>query len=132
MAAAVGGFALAGRAGGVFGSTAELDRLGLKMPNTHSGMTVGPDAEAEQQLAGFQIMGIEYASLGSSTTTRWNSFLASAPASFPTPLGHQAAAGGPTCAAAQAARVSAGGGGWRPAPGMCSARSSPSMRPRRR
>ena len=42
---------------------AELDRLGLKMPSTHSGITAGPDAEVEQQLAGFQIMGIEYASL---------------------------------------------------------------------
>ena len=41
---------------------AELDRLGLKMPSTHSGLTIGPDAEVETQLAGFQIMGIEYAS----------------------------------------------------------------------
>ena len=41
---------------------AELDRLGLKMPSTHSGVTAGPDAEVEKQLAGFQIMGIEYAS----------------------------------------------------------------------
>jgi sugar phosphate isomerase/epimerase len=40
-----------------------LDRLGLKMPSTHSGVTVGPDAEVEKQLAAFQIMGIEYASL---------------------------------------------------------------------
>jgi sugar phosphate isomerase/epimerase len=41
---------------------AELDRLGLKVPSTHSGITAGPDAEVEQQLAGFQTMGIEYAS----------------------------------------------------------------------
>lgn len=42
---------------------AQLDRLGLKAPSTHSGVTVGLDAEVEKQLAGFQIMGIEYASL---------------------------------------------------------------------
>lgn len=42
---------------------AELDRLGLTMPSTHSGITVGPDAEVEKQLAGFQIMGVEYTSL---------------------------------------------------------------------
>ena len=42
---------------------AELDRLGLKMPSTHSGVTIGPDAEVERQLEGFKIMGIEYASL---------------------------------------------------------------------
>lgn len=42
---------------------AELDRLGLKMPSTHSGRTIGPDADVEKQLAGFQIMGIEYSSL---------------------------------------------------------------------
>jgi len=42
---------------------AQLDRLGLKVPSTHSGVTIGPDTEVEQQLAGFQIMGIEYASL---------------------------------------------------------------------
>ncbi len=42
---------------------AELDRLGLKMPSTHSGITVGPDDDVEKQLAGFQIMGIEYSSL---------------------------------------------------------------------
>jgi len=42
---------------------AALDRLGLTMPSTHSGITVGPDAEAEKQLAGFQIMGIQYTSL---------------------------------------------------------------------
>ena len=40
-----------------------LDRLGLKMPSTHSGVTVGTDAEMEKQLAGFRIMGIQYASL---------------------------------------------------------------------
>jgi len=42
---------------------AELDRLGLKMPSTHSGVTIGGDAEMEKQLADFQIMGIEYASM---------------------------------------------------------------------
>jgi sugar phosphate isomerase/epimerase len=42
---------------------AELDRLGLKMPSTHSGITAGADSDVEKQLAGFQIMGIEYASL---------------------------------------------------------------------
>ena len=40
-----------------------IDRLGLTMPSTHSGITVGPDAEVQKQLAGFQIMGIRYASL---------------------------------------------------------------------
>ena len=40
-----------------------LDRLGLRMPSTHSGVTVGPDAEVEKQLADFQIMGLEYVSL---------------------------------------------------------------------
>ena len=40
-----------------------LDRLHLKVPSTHSGVTVGPDADVEKQLAGFRIMGIEYASL---------------------------------------------------------------------
>jgi len=40
-----------------------LDRLGLKMPSTHSGVTVGTDAEMEKQLAGFKVMGIQYASL---------------------------------------------------------------------
>lgn len=42
---------------------AELDRLGLRMPSTHSGVTIGPDAEVEKQLEGFQIMGLQYASL---------------------------------------------------------------------
>lgn len=42
---------------------AELDRLGLRMPSTHSGLTVGPTAEVEKQLAGFQVMGLEYVSL---------------------------------------------------------------------
>jgi sugar phosphate isomerase/epimerase len=37
-----------------------LDRLGLKMPSTHSGVTAGPPADMERQLAGFQIMGVEY------------------------------------------------------------------------
>lgn len=40
-----------------------LDRLGLKMPSTHSGLTVGTDAEMERQLAGFRVMGIQYSSL---------------------------------------------------------------------
>ncbi|HEV2426478.1 MAG TPA: sugar phosphate isomerase/epimerase [Terriglobia bacterium] len=40
-----------------------MDRLGLRMPSTHSGITEGPDAETEKQLDGFKIMGIEYASL---------------------------------------------------------------------
>src|SRR4051812_15192664 len=40
-----------------------LDRLGLKMPSTHSGVSVGTDAEMEKQLAGFRVMGIEYTSL---------------------------------------------------------------------
>ena len=40
-----------------------LDHLGLTMPSTHSGVTIGPDAEVQKQLEGFQIMGIQYASL---------------------------------------------------------------------
>src|ERR1051326_7261858 len=40
-----------------------LDRLGLKAPSTHSGITAGPDADVEKQLADSQIMGIEYVSL---------------------------------------------------------------------
>ena len=40
-----------------------LDRLGLKMPSTHSGITLGTDAEMEKQLAGFKVMGIQYSSL---------------------------------------------------------------------
>jgi sugar phosphate isomerase/epimerase len=40
-----------------------LDRLGLKMPSTHSGVSVGTDAEMEKQLAGFRVMGIQYTSL---------------------------------------------------------------------
>jgi sugar phosphate isomerase/epimerase len=40
-----------------------LDRLGLAMPSTHSGVTIGPDAEVEKQLADFQIMGLKYVSL---------------------------------------------------------------------
>lgn len=42
---------------------AELDRLGLRVPSTHSGITVGATADVEKQLADFQVMGIEYASL---------------------------------------------------------------------
>ena len=40
-----------------------LDRLGLKMPSTHSGVTIGTDDEMEKQLAGFRVMGIQYSSL---------------------------------------------------------------------
>lgn len=40
-----------------------LDRLGLTMPSTHSGLTIGTDAEVEKQLADFQIMGLQYVSL---------------------------------------------------------------------
>ena len=47
-----------------------LDRLGLKMPSTHSGVTVGTDAEMEKQLAGFRVMGIQYASLSEPRTAR--------------------------------------------------------------
>jgi hypothetical protein len=36
-----------------------LDRLGLTMPSTHSGAR-GTGAELEEQLEGFQIMGIKY------------------------------------------------------------------------
>ena len=42
---------------------AELDRLGLKMPSTHSGISAGEASDVEKQLQGFQIMGIQYASL---------------------------------------------------------------------
>lgn len=41
---------------------AELDRLGLRMPSTHSGISAGPVADVEKQLADFQVMGIEYTS----------------------------------------------------------------------
>jgi sugar phosphate isomerase/epimerase len=40
-----------------------LDRLGLRMPSTHSGVTFGSQPEMEKQLADFQIMGIEYTEL---------------------------------------------------------------------
>jgi sugar phosphate isomerase/epimerase len=40
-----------------------LDRLGLRAPSTHSGITAGPDADVEKQLADSQVMGIEYVSL---------------------------------------------------------------------
>ncbi len=40
---------------------AQLDRLGLTMPSTHSGIAEAPDME--QRLAGFQVMGIQYTSL---------------------------------------------------------------------
>lgn len=36
-----------------------LDRLGLKMPSTHSGAS-GTGADLEKQLEGFQIMGLQY------------------------------------------------------------------------
>lgn len=41
---------------------AMLDRLGLSMPSTHSGAHEGPDLE--QQLEGFQIMGLKYIEIG--------------------------------------------------------------------
>ena len=47
---------------------AELDRLGLKMPSTHSGITAGASSDVEKQLEGFQIMGIAYASLSQAPT----------------------------------------------------------------
>jgi sugar phosphate isomerase/epimerase len=40
-----------------------LDRLGLRMPSTHSGITAGELSVVEKQLEGFQIMGIQYTSL---------------------------------------------------------------------
>jgi sugar phosphate isomerase/epimerase len=40
-----------------------LDRLGLKMPSTHSGVTIGTNADMEKQLAGFRVMGIQYSSI---------------------------------------------------------------------
>ena len=40
-----------------------LDRLGLRMPSTHSGITAGELSAVEKQLEGFQIMGIQYTSL---------------------------------------------------------------------
>ncbi len=42
---------------------AMLDRLGLRMPSTHSGITEGADAAVEKRLDGFRIMGIQYTSL---------------------------------------------------------------------
>ena len=42
---------------------AALDRLGLKMPSTHSGITAGPTPDLERRLAEFQIMGIAYTEL---------------------------------------------------------------------
>lgn len=42
---------------------AVLDRLGMKVPSTHSGLTLGAEAEMEKQLAGFQVMGLQYVSL---------------------------------------------------------------------
>jgi len=40
-----------------------LDRLGLRMPSTHSGITAGELSVVEKQLEGFRIMGIQYTSL---------------------------------------------------------------------
>lgn len=40
-----------------------LDRLGLRMPSTHSGISAGEVSAVEKQLEGFQIMGIQYTSL---------------------------------------------------------------------
>ncbi|HKT13105.1 MAG TPA: sugar phosphate isomerase/epimerase [Terriglobia bacterium] len=40
-----------------------LDRLGLRMPSTHSGISAGEESAVEKQLEGFRIMGIQYASL---------------------------------------------------------------------
>jgi sugar phosphate isomerase/epimerase len=40
-----------------------LDRLGLRMPSTHSGITAGDEATVEKKLEGFRIMGIQYTSL---------------------------------------------------------------------
>jgi sugar phosphate isomerase/epimerase len=40
-----------------------IDRLGLRMPSTHSGITEGANAAVEKRLEGFKIMGIEYTSL---------------------------------------------------------------------
>jgi len=42
---------------------AALDRLGLKMPSTHSGITTGPTPDVEKRLAEFQTMGIAYTEL---------------------------------------------------------------------
>jgi sugar phosphate isomerase/epimerase len=47
-----------------------LDRLGLRMPSTHSGITAGDEAAVQKQLEGFQIMGIEYTSLSEPRPSR--------------------------------------------------------------
>ena len=47
-----------------------IDRLGLRMPSTHSGITEGEDAAVEKQLEGFEIMGIQYTSLSPSRPPR--------------------------------------------------------------
>ena len=39
---------------------AAIDRLGLKVPSTHAGITTGPTPEVEKRLAEFQSMGIAY------------------------------------------------------------------------
>jgi sugar phosphate isomerase/epimerase len=45
------------------GFRAMIDRLGLRMPSTHSGIIEGADSTAEKRLEGFKIMGIQYTSL---------------------------------------------------------------------
>ena len=45
-----------------------IDSYGLSMPSTHSGASEGPDLE--KQLAGFQIMGIQYAGISSPSNGR--------------------------------------------------------------
>ena len=47
-----------------------IDRLGLRMPSTHSGITAGDEAAVEKQLEGFRIMGIEYTSLSAPSPPR--------------------------------------------------------------
>ncbi len=49
---------------------AMIDRLGLRMPSTHSGITEGADAAVERRLEGFRIMGIQYTSLDASRPSR--------------------------------------------------------------
>ncbi|HEV2499957.1 MAG TPA: sugar phosphate isomerase/epimerase [Terriglobia bacterium] len=47
-----------------------LDRLGMRVPSTHSGIIEGADAVVEKQLDGFKIMGIQYASLDAARPQR--------------------------------------------------------------
>ncbi|MGH9688795.1 MAG: sugar phosphate isomerase/epimerase family protein [Candidatus Acidiferrales bacterium] len=49
---------------------AMVDRLGLRVPSTHSGITEGADAAVGKQLEGFKIMGIEYTSLEAARPAR--------------------------------------------------------------